>query len=204
MVNTRAILATTALSAALLTGALLPYGPGGAAHAAPSLSAFALKKSDLPAGYTQTKNANETIQQFAQNSKVSVATVRSHGWVGTYDASFLKSFNKTTASEVESGVDLFKSASGATWDLNQGIAAFKKQYPHATTFSAPGIGNQASGLKGTTKSGGTNLTFVLIGVRRGAYLGGVILVGAGGAAATPTTADALKYARIMDGRLKNA
>jgi hypothetical protein len=198
----RGILIASTLGATLLTGALLSYGPTGNAHAAASLSALALKKSDIASGYTQTRGQNQTIQQAAQDAKVSVATLRSKGWVGSYSATFQKS-SKTVTVDIESGIDHFKSAGGTNWDLNHGVQLIKAQYPHATTFSPGNIGDHALGLKGSTKAGKTTVSFVFVVFRRGGYLG---LAGIAALGSLPSSArsDTQRYARIMDSRVKNA
>jgi hypothetical protein len=198
----RGILIATALGAGVLTGALLPYGPAGSAHAASPLAALALKRSDVPSGYAQTRSQTQTIQQAALDAKVSVATLRSKGWLGSYSATFAKT-GKASTIEVESGIDHFKSATGTSWDLTHGVQLIKAQYPHATTFSPSGIGNQALGLKGSTTSGKTTVSFVFVVFRRGGYLG-LAGIAALGSVPSSATSDSVRYARLMDSRVKNA
>src|SRR5437588_11653662 len=88
------------VAAALLMGALLPFGSTGTARAAAPLSALGLKKSDVPAGYLQTKAMSHSLQQKAKSDKVSVATLRSKGWMGDYNTTFQKTSN-TAATEID-------------------------------------------------------------------------------------------------------
>jgi hypothetical protein len=97
-------------------------------------------------------------------------------------------------------VTLFQGASGAKWDAGHGTLLLRKQYPGSKTFSVQGVGDQALGISATGKSGKTSYTFVFVVFTRGPYLGGTGIVFAGG---TASKSDAVHYASIIDGRIKN-
>jgi hypothetical protein len=187
-----------ALGAAMLIVAAAQFGT---ARAASSLQPLVLSKKDVPAGYTQIKGSAFTIQQAALNDKVSVGSLRAQGWLGDYESTFQQS-TKTVLREIDSTVAQFKSASGARWDLSNGLQRFKRAYPHARTFTVSGIGDQALGIKISGTISKTTYTIIYVAFRRGAYLGAAG-VSAAGKTAAPTTATAEHYASIIDGRLKH-
>jgi hypothetical protein len=189
------------VSAVLLVGAVASFGALGSARAAPSLAALALRQSDVPAGYKQTTTKYDTIQSAASSDHVSVATLRSKGWLGSYQSTFAKT-SKSVSLEISSGVDHFKSASGVNWDISNGLRILKAELHGSKTFPVSGIGNQAVGLRVSGKSGKTAYSIVYVIFRRGSYLGGAGIFAAG-AVKSGSATDAERYARIVDGRLKN-
>jgi hypothetical protein len=180
----------------------MPLGSSTAAHAAPALAALALRQSDVPAGYKQSTSKYDTLQSAATSDHVSVATLRSKGWLGAYQVTYAKSSTSADL-EISSGVDHFKSASGVNWDISNGLRILKSELHGAKTFPVNGIGNQAVGLLVSGKSGKTAYSIVYVIFRRGSYLGGAGIF-TSGAVKSGSAADAERYARIVDGRLKNA
>jgi hypothetical protein len=193
-------IAAGALGAALIVGAVLPFASLSGAKAASPLSSFVLKKSDVPAALPQTANKADTIQTAAKNAKVSVATIRSKGWLGAYESNFEKT-TKTTDSFIYSTVDQFKDANGVAWDLNNGLKIVEHAIPKTSTFSIRGIGQSALGVKASGKSQGYSYTVLFVAVRRGPYLAGIEM-GAVGKLPAPSLAQAEHYASIVDARIK--
>jgi hypothetical protein len=173
------------------------------ARAASAPASLVLKRSDVPAGYNQTFAKSETIQEASTGGQASVTTLRSKGWVAAYQTGFYRAATKTSTltTVIGSGVTQFKSSSGAKWDLANVLRLLHKQYRGSKTFAVQGIGDQATGISVTVKSGKVayNILYVVFG--RGSYLGFAELGVSGGPA---STANAEHYASIVDGRVKNA
>jgi hypothetical protein len=195
------VIGAAGIGIAVALGALASGGSLRTARAAAPVSSLALKQSDVPAGYKQTVAKNETIQLAATSLKVSVAFLRAKGWVADYQSTFLKSGTKT-AIEITSAVTQFKSASGATWDFNNGLQTLRKQYHGSKTFSVSGMGDKATGLTASGKSGKTTFSLVFVVFQRGGYVGGAAIVIGG--VGTASASDTQHYASIVDGRVKNS
>ncbi|HYW64607.1 MAG TPA: hypothetical protein VE865_15555, partial [Bradyrhizobium sp.] len=121
---------------------------------------------------------------------------------GNVESTFQAS-GKGTATNVDSTVDHFRSASGARWDLNRGLKQLRSQTPGAKTFGVSGIGQQAIGFKFSGKTGNVPFSLVYIVVLRGSYLAATGISVAGVVPAPPVSA-VERYARVVDGRVKNA
>jgi len=194
-------LAAAALGAALALGSAIPFGPLGTAYAAASLSSITLKKSDVPAVFRLTSARADTAQSAAKNAQVSIATLRAKGWIGRYAVTYDRS-NASTDAEVTGNASLYKSASGASWDIAHGLSIIKKQFPNAKTFSVSGIGQQALGVTASGTIQRINFSTVFVVFRRGSYVAAAGITLAGKFTATPSISQVEHYAAIMDGRIK--
>jgi hypothetical protein len=166
------------------------------------LASVALKTSDVPAGFKQTTGRYDVIQRVALNDKVTVAVLESKGWLASYDSTFDHNGARATT-QINSGLDEFKSAGGARWDISNALHLLTKNLPHARAVSIAGIGDQAMLFKSSGVVHRARYSLAYVVFRRGPYLGGTAIIVTGSGPA-PSTADVERYAHILDGRLKQS
>lgn len=191
-----------ALAVTLALGALMTLCPPRTAGAATSLSSVVLKKSDVPAGYVLTSSKADTIQSQAQSDQVSVGTLRGKGWLGTFTSNFVKG-SSAARIQINSSVDLFKSASGVSWDRSNGLRVIRRYLTHVRTFPVPGLGQQALGVTASGTLQRVPYALVFIVFRRGDYLASPGITVTGKISAAPSLTQVERYAAIMDGRIKH-
>jgi hypothetical protein len=180
----------------MFSGATIPV------QAATPLDSVALRRSDVPAGFKQTTGRYDVIRSVAANDKVSVATLQSKGWVASFDSTFDHNGPRATT-QINSGVDQFKSTGGARWDMSNALHLLTKGLPQATTVGIAGIGNQAVLLRSFGVVNRARFSLAYVAFRRGHYFAGTAIILTGSAPAA-SVADAEHYAHILDVRLRKA
>jgi hypothetical protein len=191
------------LWSAILVVAPVFLGSVSPAHAAVPLSFLALRKTDLPPAYKQSAGKSNSIQSDARDSKMSVATLRAHGWQGSYDATFDFKAPGVLGVEIDSGVGRFKSPGDAAWFFAYGLHHMGDQATKVKLrpLRVQGLGEQATGFTLTETYKKVPVEVVLLGFRRGSYLGSLTLT-VGGPKMAPPVAQAEFYARVMDDRIR--
>lgn len=195
------ILAIAALTVTPAAGSVVALTAPGTALAATSIASIVLKPADVPTGFRLTQGKAETAQSEAKSAKVSVATLRAQGWLGTYNETFDKG-NNTTDTQIYSGAGQFKSVGGANWNITNGENIVKKQLTHIKTFSISGIGQNCVGLTASGTLQKVKYAALYVVFRHGTYVGLAAEVYLGKFSGVPSVAQVEHLATIMNGRIK--
>jgi hypothetical protein len=180
----------------------------GSAHAASSVSlkSLALKRSDLPKGFKQTKAAFVSNKVAASRDRLSLSDLRRHGRIAAYESTFGGALSGQLASAQDAIVQ-YRSAAGAHWDFMLHVQRLRKQAATIPRMSrvlrASSVGGEryalAVQLSKPSKSAAT-LTDYIVVFRRGAYVTVVVLVAGG----TTQQSTAIRLAHIIDQRIQSA
>lgn len=170
----------------------------GEARAAKSPKQIVLRSSEIPMGFKQTKGHFISNTQDAKTSHVSVGTLNRKGRITAYEEEFDRAAARGMTL-IENEVDVFKSSSGAHWEYSRSLANLRHQIGKSKLhpMSIGHIGDQSIAFTVREKSGGTNVTLVLVAFRHGQYDSEVTI---GGTTGTFSPQPAVRYLQIVDGR----
>jgi len=186
--------------AALLL-ALFGIGATGATHAAgTNPRAFALRLSDLPAGFTQSAARVLSNAQSEKDNHQAKGTLTKHGRVTGFETDFKRS-SLVGMIQVQDVVYEYKSSFGAQWQMAKAMQNADTPYKghRLHRMSIGHVGDQGVGYVWTGKSGRYNFTLYTIVFRRGSYSTAVVAIGLTG---TFGSEAAIHLALVIDNRIR--
>ena len=178
-----------ALTAAL--GAAVLAVSGAATTSSSDPKTLVLRLGDLPSGFTV--QASERVQK--PDGVVRMLS----GWEETY----ANTFHHSDGRGVLSAVERWESRGGADIGADVAKVEWREVMRGERRVSIGRIGIRTIALVGTMRSGGNQVPVVAVLWNRGRYVGHVLVFPAANQA-SPRIAEAVRYARIMDARIRRA
>ena len=193
-------------SLVVLAGGLsLPGRASAAPTSCATLQTLSLQPGNVPAGFFPSRSSGITMANFAREEHVPSSLLRRSGYVGAFDAYFVRS-GAQGITALDNTIAAFKTAGGArqgyeSWARSMRSAMLQLGRGSAGSLSAPGLGDQESGSVSQMKvNKNGSLTADLLMFRRGAYVSSLIVVGR----AHLNRNSLVGLARIIDRRLQTA
>ena len=163
--------------------------------------AFALRLSDMPVGFTQSKSLARSTAQAEKYDHLPKGTLVRHGRLAGYETEFKRSALLGMI-DVDDTVLEYAGPMGAQWQMARTMQQADKPFNghRFHRMSIGSIGDQSVGYVVNAKSGGYNITVYLIMFRRGQY---PAQVEADGLTGTFGPEAAVHLAHVIDNRIRS-
>lgn len=160
---------------------LLPGRTSAAPASCAALQTLPLGPGDVPQGYIPSHLGSIGMANFARQQHVPISLLRGAGYLGAYDAYFVRSSTQGI-SALDNTIAAFKTADGArrgyeSWAGSMRSAIVQIGHGKAGSFAPSGLGDQVAGSASQMKVGKNgSLAADLLIFRRGAYVSSLIAI----------------------------
>ncbi len=178
---------------------VLSSGPG-QSTAATSTAILALRLSDLPSGFQQTRYTSLDNVQVAQGWHMPLAAVEALGHLAASESAFHQATSSGTLA-VDDRVDVYRSTAAAHLSFVATSATIAASYraAHPHVLKKLGVGKESIEFSSTSGANGARTTTIEVVFRRGRYVATITIKGR---SSLVTTQQALTLGRILDTRIQ--
>lgn len=165
-------------------------------------SSFALSLSDVPDDFIEVGARYHSSSQVAAAEHVSLAALRSHGRITSYETQFVQHTVSSGMLSIDDVVSSWRTASGAGWDYRRvlsGVLHGPTRKVDVSYLYAPSLGDRRVALSFRNANQPANITDYAVIFQRGPYRVYLQVVAVTG---TVGGEDILHLARTIDRRIR--